>query len=550
MPGSEAVTEVPPNSQGRLRDAVARRLALGRSVMRGGANYTTNLAWLITRSVEGRKLKVAAMFALGQLSLAAQAAAFGALYWYAAQTQSDAVVSLGPLGIELRAREDLLLLWAVVAASAVCFLASSGFLYLSQNTLIGIGEEDMALRLTEVIRIARRLPDPRAPDASRTFLESGLTKVNRGCRYGASSTVALLSAVTPMVGGAVAGAVLLVIDPVLTSMLVIAAALWCMLLYPLMMRQLKVVDRLVRGRTAFANESRALLQSPPGADLPEKLSSAVKLAEVMIGRRRVANDMTLVLQSGVAVIGMLAALYLAYRIMDGNGAWPIFIVYLGGLRVALNGCFAVPQTFGRVSRFYPRLVVFIQFLQSAARIDRGPLGRAGAGAAVLLGSLPNGTSVSVRGGDRIALAASVKPPKVEAAFLQARAAATDLPLAAAWVHPADLSARVREDVPIRLVEAENLAEMEPAAARAFLDRLSDGVTAIVYRDETRIGAFGEPHLIVVDDGAFTASVPLGTVEGRAVLESFAAARARVVDVAGRARSALDPSMEDDEDEET
>ena len=518
--------------------------------MRGGANYTTNLAWLIRRSVEGRKLKVAAVFALGQLSLAAKAAALAALYWYAAQTQSDAVVSLGPLGIELRAREDLLLLWAVVVASAVCFLASSGFLYLSQNILIGIGEEDFARRLTEVIRIARRLPDPRAPEASRIFLESGLTKVNRGCRHGASSTVTLLSAVTPMVGGVVAGAALLVIDPVLTSMLVITAALWCMLLYPLMMRQLKIADRVVRGRTAFANESRALLQSPPVAGVPEKLGSAVKLAEVMIGRRRVANDMTLVLQSGVAVIGTLAALYLAYRIIDGNGAWPIFIVYLGGLRIALNGCFAVPRTFGRVSRLYPRLVVFIQFLQSAARIDREPLGRAGAGDAVLLGSLPDGTTVSVRGGDRIALAAFGKPPMVQAAFLEASAAATGRPVAAAWVHPADLSARAREDAPIRLVEADDLAEMEPPAARAFLDRVNDGVTAIVYRDETRIGAFGEPHLIVVDDGAFTASVPLGSAKSRAVLESFAAARARVVDAAGRATSAFDSSMEDEEDEET
>ena len=81
--------------------------------------------------------------------------------------------------------------------------------------------------------------------------------------------------------------------------------------------------------------------------------------------------------------------------------------------------------------------------------------------------------------------------------------------------------------------------------------MNDGVTGIVYRDETRIGAFGEPHLIVVDDGAFTASVPLGTAESRAVLASFADdARARVADAAGRATSAFDSSMEDDEDEET
>ena len=41
-PGSEAVTEKPSHSLGRLRDAVARRLTIGRSVLRGGANYMTN----------------------------------------------------------------------------------------------------------------------------------------------------------------------------------------------------------------------------------------------------------------------------------------------------------------------------------------------------------------------------------------------------------------------------------------------------------------------------------------------------------------------------
>ena len=159
--------------------------------------------------------------------------------WYAAQTQSDAVVSLGPLGIELRAQDDLWLLGAVVAASAACFLASSGFLYVSQNTLLEIGEESLG----------RRLPDPRTKEASWIFLESGLTKVNRGCRYGASSMVTLLSAVTPMVGGIVAGAALLVIVPLLTSTLAIAATLWSMLLYPLMRRQVRFADRLVREKT-------------------------------------------------------------------------------------------------------------------------------------------------------------------------------------------------------------------------------------------------------------------------------------------------------------
>ena len=312
-----------------------------------------------------------------------------------------------------------------------------------------------------------------------------------------------------------------------------------------MRRQLKVNDRMIQGKREFALESRALLESSPATSMPEKLRSAPKLAEATIGRGRVANAMTLVLKIGVAVIATLAALYLAHRIMNGSGDWPIFIVYLGGLRIALNGGFAVPRSIGQISRFYPRLLVLIRFLKSAARIDLETLGRAGSGDNVSLGSLPDGTDINARGGDRIAVAALVKPLAVQAAFLQASTANSGLPIAATWVRPARLPASAGKDASIFLVDHEDLAAMSPAETRAFLAQLDDGVAAIVYRDETQVGAFGEPHLVIVDDGGFTASVSLGTAESRTVLESFAEARVRAPATA----SDFESSMEDDEDEE-
>ena len=357
----------------------------------------------------------------------------------------------------------------------------------------------------------------------------------------------LLGAVTPLIGGVGAGAVLMVIDPILTSVLAIAAALWSVLLYPFMRRQLKINDRMIQGKRDFALESRALLEASPATDVPEPLRSAVRLAEVTIGRRRMANAMKLVLQIGVAVIATLAALYLAHRIMNGGGDWPVFIVYLGGLRIALNGGFAVPRSAGQVSRFYPRLLVLIRFIQSAGQIDVETLGRAGAGDRVSLGSLPDGTDISARGGDRIALATLVKPLAVRGAFLQASAANSGLPIAAAWVKPADLSTDTDRDASILLVDYEDLALMETAEAQAWLAQIDDRVVAIVYRDKTPVGAFGEPHLVVVDDDGLTASVALGTAESDAALESFTEARARgggcrfrlrIVDGGGRRRGGV------------
>ena len=530
---SSTVSAATAHRRGKVREAVSLRLDAVRVMLRGGVNYARNLKWIVARTVEGRGLRFAVVLGLGQLSLAAQAGALGLLYWYAGQAEADTVVSAGPLGVELRARESLLLLSAVVGLSGACLLGSSGLVYLSKRMVIGIAETDLARRLTDVVRIARRLPDPRAPQASHILLSSGLAKVSRGCVYAGATVITLVDAVTPLVGAVVASGVLFVLAPGLTSTLVVAAMLWCVLLYPLMKRQARVVDRRLRGHKAFMAESAALLRSPASAGLPDRMKSAVVMASTAIGRRHVANDIQMVLQSGTAVIGTGAALAIAYRIITGGGDWPIFIVYVGSMRIVLNGGFAVPRMFGTISRYYPRLVVCIQFLQDAVRLDREAAGRLDGGEAVTLGALPDGAPVVARGGDHVALASVDAPKMVQGAFLAARSTVSGPGLVADWV---DLDGGCfeprREEASIRLVDAAALAALDRQAAQALLDSLTDGVTAIVYRNENGVGAFGERLLFVVEDGALAASATLGTGESDAALASFAAARRAVVDAVG------------------
>ena len=528
-----------------------RCLTYCRSALRGGVNYANNIAWVIARGLEGRRLRAAVGVTCGQLSLGAQAGALLLLYWYADQAQADAVVSLGPLGLEWRAREDFRLLAGVVAASGVGFAASGGFLHGAQRVFIRIGEEEMARRLREMVRYARRLPDPRAGAASRILLEGGLTAVTQGCRYIGQSIVTILGAVTPVIGGVVAGVALLIIDPVLTGMLLVVAAFWCLLLYPLMMRQVAIFDRMARGKRAFKEESQALLRSGPATRTPETLNGAVEFARAMIGRRRVMNDISLVLQTGTAVCATVAALYLAARIIDGNDDWPKFILYLGALRVALTGGSTAPRAFGTVSRYYPRLVVCIQFLRSAARMDEEPPGRVRGGETVVLGPLADGREVQVRGGDRIALVTRGAADVVQAAFLQARAPASGRPLVAGWVGQDEVGGDVRADACIHLVDAGALASREPVAAHACLDRLPAGVTVLVHREAAGVGTYGESHLLVLEDGRLGAFVRLGTVESGAALEVFSAGSERAIGVgpAGPSPGIDAPGTYDEQEED-
>ena len=305
----------------------------------------------------------------------------------------------------------------------------------------------------------------------------------------------------------------------MTLIIAVGVIVWSTFLYPLTMRQVRFASSRGREYTAFKEESRAFLRSP-SLGMPEKTNSAVRLAEVLLGKRRVAAEMAFLLEIGATIIGAAAAFYMASKMMAGGAEWPIFIVYVGGLRIALAGCFAGPRTFGVVSRFYPQLIVFIQFAQSAARIDRRDLGAAADGADIVLGTLPNGSAVIARGGDRIALATSATPEAVQVAFLEARASESERPLATAWVRSADASECRSIDSPIRFAEFAMLAGMDRSAALEFLEGMGDGVTLIAYRDESHVGAFGERTLMTIDSGTPTASVPLGTPESAAALETF------------------------------
>lgn len=532
---------------GQVREAIGFQRGAMRAVRRSGVNYARNVWWAALRTIEGRWLRFGWAIALGQLSLAAQAGAIGLLYWFADQTVADATVTFGPLGMELRARDDPLLLAAVVVLSGACLLSAAGLLYLSNRMVIRMAESALARRLAAVARVARRLPDPRAPEASRVLLSGGLGRVTRGSIYASQAFIVLAGALTPLAGAIVGSGVLFALDPELTTIIAVAAALWCGLLYPLMKRQTQVLDQRLRWRRAFSAETAEYLRAPAGAGVPAPMKSAGRLAGIEIGRRHLANAVKMVLSCGVAVIGTGAALAIAYRIMTGGGDWPTFIVYVGAMRVVLGGGFSVPASFNLVSRHYPRLVVYIRFLQDAAGLDR-EAGRIGAGESVMLGTLPDGTPVAAGAGDRITVASLDAPLQVQGAFLGARSAASGPGLVADWMRSHDGGLETgREEASIRLVEAPVLGALETEAARAALDGLSGSVTAVVHFDEKSIGAFGETRLIVVGDGAFTAAAPLGAAEGDALLAEFAAAR-RAVEDARRLGGFNEPGAGEEEEE--
>lgn len=498
---------------------VAGPVASGRRFAQRGTNYARLVAWLLRRSFRGHNLKLAVILCLSLLYLAGQAAAIVVLYWYARQMQTDGVLSVLQLG-SLRVRDEPLFLWTVVGVSAICFIVSAGCLFLSRSMVIRLVELDYAGSLRELIGLARRLPDPRAPIASRIIASGGFKELHAGCRFAALTALNFCNALPPLVGGAGAAVVLVWIDRSLTGLILITAVLWATLLYPLTLRAVRLAQKRDKARAAFAAESRELLRVGSAARISDKLEGITALADAYLGRRRVMNEMALLVQIGATIIVACAALYLAHQVILGSSDWPLFIAYLGGLRMALSGCFQAATTFGGVSRFYPQVVQFALFMQSAFQIERQGLGRVGRGATIVLGALPDGTPVSVTCGDRLAVVPLLTEAELKLALLQARAVDTGRPLLTTWLD-ADrlpLSGQVG-NLPLAAVRADTLRSLGEAEAGALLETLNDSVTLVVHRNADHVGTFGDTHLIVVEAATIAEWMPLGTEESRAALEA-------------------------------
>jgi hypothetical protein len=473
-----------------------------------GKNYLRLVGWLLHRSFRGRRSTLTGLLAQSLLYLGGQWAAILLLYWYARVKQGEAPFPDGWfVGISLPA--EPMLVWSVIALAAACLIGSSFFLYLSRSVVLRVVERDYGRSLVQLLHFAKRLPDPRAPVASRLYAEHHLGGLNSGCRLGALTAIHFCNAFAPIASGVAALVVLTLVDPWLTFLLLSAAASWVLLLYPLSLRAANLARRRERARHAFRLEAHEILRQP-AAPVPDALQTAQDLACAYLGRRRVSNEMQFLVQIGAILIAAVAALYMAYSILSGHGDWPIFIAYLGGLRLALAGSFQAAVTFASVSRFYPEIARFFLFMESARQIDERPRANLAREEAIVLGRLPSGGDVAVGSGERIALLSDASPLELQLAFLEARSATTNMPLHTAVLQSMD------EDpagAPIVVAKPELLHEHKLLQDDRQTGPACEPPLLIVWhRDPATVGAHGETKLLVVTGQSIEAFARIGTEE--------------------------------------
>jgi hypothetical protein len=412
-------------------------------------------------------------------------------------------------------------------------------LFLARRVVFNIVGKSYRRGLETVPRLIVRLPDPRAPVASRLALDFGFGRLVAGCRQGTMAAVAFTNAVPPFIGSLGAIGFLIWFDPLLTLMMLAAFMLWATLLYPVALRGSQATLQSERAHAKYREDVEQLRRAYDLDGTDRELPSVDAFVRAYLGQRGIKHEIALVVQIGATVIVALAVLYTAWHLMSGEGDWPILIAYIAALRLALAGGSGAVAAFASISRFYPRMVRYVLFMKSAAALDKGALGTLSPGEAVLLGRLPSGGELVVRSGGRLAVVTWDDGKDVECALLGARSVSTSLPLGACWWDPA--SKYCPPEAALLLVEATKLTTQEGALSGC--DKApGTKVMLIVHRDLTKIGDFAETDLLIVNSRAIEHFLPIASGKNPEYLAIFERLERR------RRRSKSDHDRDEDQDE--
>jgi hypothetical protein len=484
---------------------------------RQGRNYSTLVVWTLYTGFKGRTTKLAFAILLSLLSLACQAAAIGAVYWYGHQMEATGQASIPYLHIDVNLRERPEWLWGIVIFSTVCFVISAAFLYLARSQILNIVEQRFARKLEQLVLQSFRLPDPRARLASKLLMDIGVGGLLGGCQRGAIVAISFAYAATAVVGGIGAAAFLLWSETWLTLLVFVCAGIAALFLYPLTLRAAKSAKELERLRAVFKKECLKLAQQNSRGEALETFKCADELARASMMRRRVITEFVFAIQIGITFILALVIYYMASEALAGRERWVLFIAYIAALRLALTGIAQPIRAFAAVSRFYPQVVRYYLFARDMEKIDSVRFASVEPGAAMILGSLPNGVEVAANVGHCFALVASEPLRDLQFALLNARLPKSRAPLATVIVDPAK---GCPDHGSIVLVEATMLDKDAEQFQTLRGDALRNKVTLIVYRNSAKAGKFGERRVLTFFEGEIQRFESLGTEEGNAALNEF------------------------------
>ena len=336
-----------------------------------------------------------------------------------------------------------------------------------------------------------------------------------GCKQAAMIAVILASAIPTTIGGVAATSALLHADMQLTLSILGASCVLAIILYPFALRGASLARFQENSQSAFRQQVRRLQDESSVAATAETVTSS-DMARGYFARRRVANEFALVTSTMTTVLLGLVLYYLASNALAGRAEWAIVVVYIGALRIVLDSIAALMRAFAHVSSCYPQLVRYYLFANGSLDLARNELGTLQCGEKLALGTLPDGQSIVVPAGTRLALLTTQSAREVRYALLQASCTSKGMPLGSTVIGPAT---GTRHEVSIAIFQTGSTAAS--CEETQWLDSLlTNRVGVFLHHSPSMVGAFGERYLLTLKAGKFRSFQGLGTEASDAELARF------------------------------
>lgn len=468
-----------------------------------GKRFLALLYWIVNRSFINQKRKVLLTSTLGIISPALQGAAFFCIYWYAKNIQENKLITYPLTNNSVYAREDLFLLLAVSAIAVIALFFSAALLYASRHMMMRIAERAFKTSLIQIITSSEKLPDIRAPLASRLSMKPGA--LISGARRTAVTAQNIGNSFPNLIGSLTALMALFWIEWKLTLIMIVISAISITAIYPVAIHAIAYARRLKIASSAY-NEYRTKVFRKTQALSDETVNNLSKeYAFTLSARRHTIERIKLRTNMGLTTAISVAVFYIAYSLITSGGDWAIFVAYIGALQITLSRGLPVIATLAGVSRFYPDILHYFQFEQEIAKMDTVTTATLDIGDHAIISNTRDNNKVMLNFGSRTAVITTESAINVMLALNETQHSNNQLPVRSKLLHSYTEATEIGSDCSLICIPAQEISVLDEAQRERFFNLMKARCLLIIYTHINEPIIFAEHKLLSLSNAKFSAA---------------------------------------------
>lgn len=339
--------------------------------------YQGALLWILREAFFQNKQRMLGIIAGTVLGVAAIGVALGLIFKYAKLVEDDGAMNW--FGVMLQA-QDQSLLYGVAGAAITLFVVGSTTIFLARQSMASLVVDFRAKSLTKVVLMFGGLPSrPSAWQNSRRLGRDLIRIQSTDARKCSISVRRLLDNLVPLtitIAGLLGLFWIHVSATILVTVLVLIAITFYYLVNRRILKAMKRLEELSPLAKRASKEMIGLFASNSNPKVaPNSLQELPQIQHVRAAHevtRQRLSSMAWAMFIGymsMAIILSILIVYLGRQAIADDIQWTVVIAYLFILRVTVGSMRSLFQGLTRITRFYPSIYRYQQFVEAFAGKD-------------------------------------------------------------------------------------------------------------------------------------------------------------------------------------